>query len=65
MGSRKIVQESNKVVEVEILNVNTSFVSTHVTNAESFYNEGNLAGKVDCAVPFASLPALNADFSGL
>lgn len=49
---RKIVRESNKVFELEILNVDTSFASTHVENVESLYDEGDIAEKVTCAVPF-------------
>ena len=54
IGLRKVVQESNKVFEVETLSVDTFFVPTLMANADSSWNnDGNLAGKATCSVPFS------------
>ena len=51
---RKVVQESNKVFEVETLSVDTFFAPTLMANAgPSLNNGGNLAGKATCSVPFS------------
>jgi len=50
IGLRKIVQESNKVFEVETLSVDTFFAST-------WNNDGNFTGKVTCSVPFSEWPS--------
>jgi len=54
IGLRKVVQESNKVFEVETLNVDTFFAPTVMGNTSpSWNNDGNLAGKATCSVPFS------------
>jgi hypothetical protein len=54
IGLRKVVQESNKVFEVETLSVDTFFAPTLLANAgPSWNNDGNFTGKVTCSVPFS------------
>jgi len=54
---RKVVQESNKVFEVETLSVDTFFALTLMANAgPSWNNDGNFTGKVTCSVPFSKWP---------
>jgi len=54
IGLRKVVQESNKVFEVETLSVDTFFAPTLMANAgPSWNNDGNFTGKVTCSVPFS------------
>ena len=54
---RKVVQESNKVFEVETLSVDTFFAPTLMANAgPSWNNDGNFAGKATCSVPFSKWP---------
>lgn len=52
---RKVVQESNKVFEVEFLNVDTSPAPTHLKNAglSRAVSEENFMGQVTCSVPFS------------
>ena len=53
IGLRKVVQESNKVFEVETLSVDTFYAPTLLANAgPSWNNDGNFTGKVTCSVPF-------------
>jgi len=70
IGLRKVVQESNKVFEVETLSVDTFFAPTLMANAgPSWNNDGNFTGKVTCSVPFSERPRVftcfGAEFSGL
>ena len=54
IGLRKVVQESNKVFEVETLSVDTFFAPTLMANAgPAWNNDGNFTGKVTCSVPFS------------
>ena len=51
---RKVVQESNKVFEVETISVDTFFAPILGGNTDlSWDNDGNLGGKVTCYVPFS------------
>jgi len=52
IGLRKVVQESNKVFEVETLSVDT-FPSP----ALMWSRDGNFTGKVTCSVPFSEWPS--------
>ena len=55
LGLRKVVQESNKVFEVETLSVDTFLAPTLLANAgPSWNNDGNFTGKVTCSVPFST-----------
>ena len=70
IGLRKVVQESNKVFEVETLSVDTFFAPTLMANAgPSWNNDGNFTGKVTCSVPFSKQSWIstifNADVAGL
>ena len=50
--SRKAVQESNKVFEVETLSVDTFYAPPLLANVEpSLNNNGNFTSKVTCSVP--------------
>ena len=52
IGLRKVVQESNKVFEVETLSVDTFYAPPLFANAgPSWNNDGNFKGKVTCSVP--------------
>ena len=54
IGLRKVVQESNKVFEVETLSADTFLVpSTPGTQAQSWSHENAFTGKVTCSVPFS------------
>lgn len=54
LGLRKIVQESNKVFEMEPLSTDTFFVPTLSASntAPSWNHENAFTGKVTCSVPF-------------
>ncbi|KAJ7580194.1 Dbl-like domain-containing protein [Mycena floridula] len=54
LGLRKVVQESNKVFEVETLSTDTFLVPSLVSgaNAPSWNQENSFTGKVTCSVPF-------------
>ena len=53
-GLRKVVQESNKVFEVETLSADTFLVpSITGAQAQSFTHENAFTGKVTCSVPFS------------
>ena len=55
IGLRKVVQESNKVFEIETLSLDTFFAPTLMANAgPSWNNDGNFTGKVTCSVPFST-----------
>jgi hypothetical protein len=63
IGLRKVVQESNKVFEVETLSVDTFFAPTLTANAApSWNNDGNFTGKVTCSVPFSKRSWVSANF---
>jgi len=54
IGLRKVVQESNKVFEVETLSVDTFFAPTFMANVDpSWNNDENFTGRVTCSVPFS------------
>ncbi|KAF7345363.1 hypothetical protein MVEN_01554200 [Mycena venus] len=53
LGLRRVVQESNKVFELEMLSTDTFLVPSLVTPAtQPAYHENSLTGKVTCSVPF-------------
>lgn len=56
-GLRKVVQESNKVFEIESLSVDTFLLPTVATGPNSsVWHDGTLfTGKVTCSVPFSEL----------
>lgn len=55
IGLRKVVQESNKVFELEPLSTDTFLVpSISSTAVPSWNHENSLTGKVTCSVPFTT-----------
>ena len=59
IGLRKVVQESNKVFEVETLSIDTFLAPSILPTNPSWNNDNILTGKVTCSVPFSELiPAL-------
>lgn len=52
LGLRKVVQESNKVFEIETLNTNTFF--THQNNPGQSWQDHSISGPVTCSVPFTT-----------
>lgn len=54
LGLRKVVQESNKVFEIESLSMHTFLMPSQSTgpNSSGWY-EGIFTGKVTCSVPFS------------
>ena len=54
LGLRKVVQESNKVFELETLSADTFLVPSLLTGATSpgWNHETSYTGKVTCSVPF-------------
>ncbi|KAI0058941.1 Dbl-like domain-containing protein [Artomyces pyxidatus] len=56
MGLRKVVQESNKVFEVETLSSDTFLVPSLLTapTNTSWNSENSFTGKVTCSVPFTT-----------
>lgn len=54
-GLRKVVQESNKVFEVETLSSDTFVVPSMLTaqTNQSWNTESSFTGKVTCSVPFS------------
>ncbi|KAJ6477474.1 CNH domain-containing protein [Mycena vulgaris] len=53
LGLRRVVQESNKVFEIETLSTDTFLVPSLVTPPTApAYHENSLTGKVTCSVPF-------------
>jgi RHO1 GDP-GTP exchange protein 1/2 len=60
IGLRKVVQESNKVFEIETLSADTFLVPSMLAGATtpSWNHENSFTGKVTCSVPFGknSLP---------
>jgi len=63
LGLRKVVQESNKVFEIESLSVDTFLLPTMNTGPNSsVWHDGTLfTGKVTCSVPFSKC-TLQSDF---
>lgn len=56
IGLRKVVQESNKVFEVETLSADTFIAPTMLPNnssGQSWSHENAYTGKVTCSVPFS------------
>lgn len=54
LGLRRVVQESNKVFELETLSADTFLVPSLVTPPTApAYHENSLTGKVTCSVPFS------------
>ncbi|KAG8813242.1 hypothetical protein FRC18_002604 [Serendipita sp. 400] len=55
-GLRSVVQEANKVFEIETLSVDTFLVPSlhHTAAAPSWNEEGMFTGKVTCSVPFTT-----------
>lgn len=55
LGLRKVVQESNRVFEIETLNINTFYTYPNtMTQSQAPWQEGHsLTGKVTCSVPFS------------
>lgn len=55
-GLRSVVQESNKVFEIEPLSADT-FLVPHITGnqAPSWSEDSQFTGKVTCSVPFCTL----------
>jgi hypothetical protein len=55
IGLRKVVQESNKVFEIETLSVDTFLVPSvrAGTPAPTWNHENSFTGKVTCSVPFS------------
>jgi hypothetical protein len=53
-GLRKVVQESNKVFEIETLSTDTFLVPSMLAGAAtpSWNHENSFTGKVTCSVPF-------------
>jgi hypothetical protein len=59
IGLRKVVQESNKVFELEALSTDTFLVQSISSAAVPSWNhENSLTGKVTCSVPFSELVPL-------
>ncbi|KAJ6607005.1 hypothetical protein B0H10DRAFT_2073442 [Mycena sp. CBHHK59/15] len=53
LGLRRVVQESNKVFELETLSADTFLVPSLATPSTApAYHENSLTGKVTCSVPF-------------
>ena len=57
IGLRKVVQESNKVFEIETLSADTFLVPSMMPsgNSQSWNQENAYTGKVTCSVPFSKL----------
>ncbi|KAL1658879.1 CNH domain-containing protein [Schizophyllum commune] len=56
LGLRAVVQESNKVFEIETLSTDTFLVPSLISSASPAWNhEASLTGKVTCSVPFNTL----------
>ena len=54
IGLRKVVQDSNKVFEIETLSADTFLVPSMINNSNvSWNNENPFTGKVTCSVPFS------------
>lgn len=71
IGLRKVVQESNKVFEVETLSSDTFVVPSMLAQPtnQSWNQENSFTGKVTCSVPFSKQPRRSSvcgksDFGG-
>ena len=55
LGLRKVVQESNKVFEIESLSMHTFLMPSQTTgpNSSAWYDGTLFTGKVTCSVPFS------------
>ena len=55
LGLRKVVQESNKVFEIESLSMHTFLMPSQTMgpNSSIWYDGTVLTGKVTCSVPFS------------
>ncbi len=55
LGLRKVVQESNRVFEIETLNINTfhMYPNSMVQSQTSWQDGHSLTGRVTCSVPFS------------
>jgi hypothetical protein len=55
IGLRKVVQESNKVFEIETLSAGTFLVPsiTSAPSAPAWNNDQQFTGKVTCSIPFS------------
>jgi RHO1 GDP-GTP exchange protein 1/2 len=60
IGLRKVVQESNKVFEVETLSADTFLIPSLLANPSnpSWNNDNSFTGKVSCSVPFSKSMSL-------
>ena len=58
IGLRKVVQESNKVFEVETLSADSFLVPSGLPGAatQPWSHENAFTGKVTCSVPFSAYP---------
>jgi RHO1 GDP-GTP exchange protein 1/2 len=56
-GLRKVVQEANKVFEVETLSQDTFLVNTYASAqaGSAFNTDSTMTGQVTCSVPFSEL----------
>ena len=59
IGLRKVVQDSNKVFEIETLSADTFLVPSMMSSSNATWTNGEaFTGKVTCSVPFSEYPAL-------
>lgn len=67
LGLRKVVQESNKVFEVETLSADTFLVPSAVagTTSPSWNQDNAFTGKVTCSVPFSEHAAPHSGYTVL
>jgi hypothetical protein len=65
-GLRKVVQESNKVFEVETLSADTFLVPSVLPGAatQAWSHENAYTGKVTCSVPFSASGLLSHSLNG-
>ena len=57
IGLRKVVQDSNKVFEIETLSADTFLVPSMMSNNNASWSHGEaFTGKVTCSVPFSESP---------
>ena len=53
LALRSVIQDSNKVFEIEPLSSDTFFMpAMHGANAPAWNNETPMTGRVSCSVPF-------------
>jgi hypothetical protein len=66
IGLRKVVQESNKVFEVETLSSDTFVVPSMLAQPtnQSWNQENSFTGKVTCSVPFSKQPPRRSSVCG-